>query len=109
MKNLSIDRRYKYVRDIEAKAYSQMVSYFAARYSWGQPCDPLRARDWSALAAYLATCQSKGIEAVWHDRFQFPSGNIGSPSGLVAVYHDGWELLADLGVHDAWEDQLEAA
>jgi hypothetical protein len=49
------------------------------------------------------------MDPVWHDRFVFPSGNIGSPSGLAASYHDGWELLADLGVHDAWEDQLEAA
>lgn len=109
MQKLTIDRRFAHVRKAMDKAYPQMIQYFACRYSWGQPCDPLRARDWAALAGYLATCQCKGMDPVWHDRFVFPSGNIGSPSGLAASYHDGWELLADLGVHDAWEDQLEAA
>lgn len=104
MQKLSIDRRFSHVRQAMQKATPQMISYFASRYSWGQPCDPFRARDWEALAGYLATCQVKGLEPIWHDRFQFPSGNIGSPSGLVASYHDGWELLAELGVHDAWED-----
>jgi hypothetical protein len=109
MRKLSIDRRFRFVKDTEKAAYAQMVRYFAARYSWGQPCDPLRARDWAALAGYLATCQCKGEDPIWHDRFVFPSGNIGSPSGLTASYHDGWELLSDLGVHDAFGDYQEAA
>lgn len=104
MNTLIIDRRYKYVKEVEAKAYPQMIRYFAARYSWGQPCDPLRARDWQALAGYLATCQVKGVEPIWHAPFQFPSGNRGSLSGLVSCYHDGWELLDELGVHNAFEE-----
>jgi len=101
-----IDRRYKSVRLAMDKAYPQMVSYFAARYSWGQPCDPMRAKDWAYLAGILATCQAKGEEIPWKTWIKFPSGNTGSPSGLIDCYHDGWQLLEDLGVYDPEEEWI---
>jgi len=101
-----IDRRYKNVREVMEKAYPQMTRYFAARYSWGQPCDPMRAKDWAYLAGILATCNAKGQEIPWDKWFKFPSGNTGSPSGLIDCYHDGWQLLEDLGVYDPEEEWI---
>jgi hypothetical protein len=103
MQKLTIDRRFSHVRQAMDKAYPQMIQYFACRYSWGQPCDPQRAKDWQALAGYLATCQCKGTDPAWRDRFAFPSGNEGSPSGLIDCYHDGWQLIQDLGLYDPEE------
>ena len=100
MHTVTIDRRYKFVRETMDRARPQMVQYFSARYSWGQPCDPQRAKDWATLAGYLATCQVKGMDPEWNKRFAWESGNQGSPSGMVDCYHDGWELLQDLGVYD---------
>lgn len=55
-----MDYRRSYVKHQQALGYSQMVRYFQARYSWGQPCDPRRATDWGTLCAYLRDCQVKG-------------------------------------------------
>lgn len=103
---LSIDRRYKFVRTVMEQAYPQMIRYYAARYSWGQPCDPMRAKDWAYLAGLLATSQCKGQPLAWDKPLRFPSGNQGSPSGLVDIYHDGWELLQDLGLYDPEEELI---
>jgi len=76
-----IDRRYKSVRLAMDKAYPQMVSYFAARYSWGQPCDPMRAKDW----AYLGdprNVPSKGRRDPLENLDQISVGEYWPPVGL---------------------------
>jgi len=95
-----IDRRRSFVKHQAALGRSQMVRYFQARYSWGQPCDPRRADDWGTLCAVLRTGLAKGVEVDWHERLVWPSGNAGSIAGMVGVYHDGHELLHDLGLID---------
>jgi hypothetical protein len=96
----AIDRRVKLVQEATARAYPQMLNYFQCRYSWGQPCDPKRAADWATLAGYLATCNHRAQRPGWHEVMSWPSGNTGSPAGMVEIYHDGWQLLADLGLYD---------
>lgn len=97
---MRFDKRLKAAREAYARAYPQMIQYFAARYSWGQPCDPRRAEDWATLAGYLAECQHRGLDPAWDHSFIWPSGNKGTPAGLVNIYHDGWELLTDLGLYE---------
>lgn len=96
----TLDRRRSYVKHQINLGASQMVRYFASRYSWGQPCDPRRANDWGTLCAYLRDCQVKGLAADFGRSWEWPSGNRGSISGLIGHYHDGGELLADLGLMD---------
>lgn len=93
-----IDRRRAYVKHQTRLGRSQMVRYFQARYSWGQPCDPRRAEDWGTLCAILRAGLVNGEVVDWHERLTWPSGNEGTIAGLVNVYHDGGELLADLGL-----------
>lgn len=100
MKAIKWDGRITWARSCYRKAYPQMINYFAARYSWGQGCDPRRAEDWATLAGYLAQCQYRAEEPEWDTVFKWPSGNTGTPRGLVDIYHDGWALLEDLGVHE---------
>lgn len=95
-----LDYRRSYIKQAHSAGRSQMVSYFQARYSWGQPCDPRRADDWGTLCAYLRDCQEKGLAADFSRYWEWPSGNRGSISGLIGIYHDGSELLADLGLLD---------
>lgn len=95
-----IDNRIAWVKKVQEKAFPQMTNYFISRYSWGQGCDPKRAKDWATLAGYLATCHHKAQRPGWHEVMAWPSGNTGTPAGMVEIYHDGWELLADLGVYD---------
>jgi hypothetical protein len=75
-----------------------MVRYFQCRYSWGQPCDPRRANDWGTLCAYLRDCQVKGLAADMSKAWEWPSGNKGSISGMMRIYHDSAELLEELGL-----------
>lgn len=96
----TLDRRRSYVKHQISLGAAQMVRYFSARYSWGQPCDPRRANDWGTLCAYLRDCQVKGLAADFHRKWTWPSGNVGSISGMINNYHDGWELLSDLGLTD---------
>ena len=93
-----LDFRRSYIKHQFNLGQSQMVRYFQARYSWGQPCDPRRAEDWGTLCAYLRDCQEKGLMADMSRTWIWPSGNKGSISGLVGIYHDGWELLDELGL-----------
>ena len=93
-----LDFRRSYIKHQYNLGRSQMVRYFQARYSWGQPCDPLRSTDWGTLCAYLRDCQEKGLMADMSRTWIWPSGNKGSISGLVGIYHDGWELLDELGL-----------
>ena len=93
-----LDFRRSYVKHQFNLGRSQMVSYFQARYSWGQPCDPRRAEDWGTLCAYLRDCQHKGLMADFRKVWAWPSGNKGSIAGLIDVYHDGYELLEELGL-----------
>lgn len=96
-----LDYRRSYVKHQHALGRGQMVNYFAARYSWGNPCSPERANDWGTLCAYLRDCQVKGLAADFGRSWTWPSGNVGSISGLIGIYHDGWELLQDLGLTDS--------
>lgn len=96
----AIDRRRAHVRHQITLGKSQMVRYFAARYSWGQPCDPRRAYDWGILCAYLRDCQFNGVDPDFRTPWAWPSGNRGSLGGMIDHYHDGWELLAELGLID---------
>lgn len=98
-----LDYRRSYIKRQHALGRSQMVNYFAARYSWGQPCDPRRADDWGTLCAYLRDCQVKGLACDFNRSWTWPSGNRGSIGGLIGIYHDGWELLAELGLVDETE------
>ena len=98
MEFIKIDRRFKDVVRVHEEARGQMVQYFAARYSWGQPCDPMRAKDWAMLAGYLMTCYKTGKPLELDERFIWPSGNRGTIRSLVNQYHDGAELLDDLGI-----------
>jgi hypothetical protein len=95
-----LDYRRSYVKQTHELGRAQMVRYFQARYSWGQPCDPRRANDWGTLCAYLRDCQEKGLFADFRRSWVWPSGNKGSISGMLGIYHDGYELLADLGLVD---------
>lgn len=98
-----IDRRFSDVRRVLAEGAAQMNRYFLARYSWGQGCDPMRARDWGTLCAYLMTCYKTGAPLELSRPFRWPSGNVGTVSGMVGIYHDGAELLDDLGIlPEAW-------
>lgn len=99
----SIDRRRSHIKHTIALGQSQMVRYFAARYSWGQPCSPARAYDWGVTCAYLRHCQHEGMEADYRARWVWPSGNAGSVGGMIEHYHDGWELLRDLGLTESDE------
>lgn len=99
MEKIKFDKRVKVAMEAYRRAYPQMIQYFAARYSWGQPCDPRRAHDWATLAGYLAEHQWRGQEVDWGQWYEWPSGNRGTLSGLVEVYHDGWALLEDLGLY----------
>lgn len=93
-----MDNRRAYVKRQRQEGIAQMKHYFMCRYSWGQPCDPKRAYDWGTLCAYLKDCQMKGLSADFSRQWLWPSGNRGSISGLIGVYHDGHELLADQGL-----------
>lgn len=93
-----LDYRKSYVNQTHELGRAQMVRYFAARYSWGQPCDPRRANDWGTLCAYLRDCQQKGLMADMSRTWEWPSGNKGSIVGMMGIYHDADELLADLGL-----------
>jgi hypothetical protein len=95
-----LDYRRAYVKHTHSLGYSQMVRYFAARYSWGQSCDPKRATDWGTLCAYLRDCQEKGLMADFSKSWEWPSGNKGSISGLMGIYHDSAEMLQELGLID---------
>lgn len=95
-----IDKRRSHVKHQINLGKAQMVRYFAARYSWGNPCDPNRAYDWGVLCAYLRNCQFNGVDPDYHTRWVWPSGNAVSVGGLIDNYHDGWELLAELGLID---------
>ena len=108
MEKITFDKRLKASREAYRKAYPQMIQYFAARYSWGQPCDPARAHDWATLAGYLAMIQWRGQVVPWDKQWTWPSGNHGSMAGLVGCYHDGWELLADLGLYELEDWELAA-
>lgn len=100
----ALDYRRAYIRRTVAIGETQMASYFQARYSWGQPCDPMRSTDWGTLCAYLRKCQVEGLEVDYRKVWAWPSGNKGTIGGLVDIYHDGWQLLADLGLVDNLED-----
>lgn len=93
---IKLDRRIRRAREAFEEGKRQMQMYWLARYSFGQGCDPARAEDWGTLLGYLATCLHRGEAPAWDTRFEFPSGNIGTPRSLVDVYHDGWELIADV-------------
>ena len=95
-----LDYRRTHIKHTHNLGASQMVRYFAARYSWGQPCDPKRANDWGTLCAYLRDCQHKGLAADFSQVWLWPSGNKGTISGLIGIYHDGGELLEELGLLD---------
>lgn len=99
----TIDRRRAHIKSTINLGRAQMVRYFAARYSWGQACDPRRAYDWGIACAYLRHCQYEGIDPDYRAQWIWPSGNRGSVGGLIDVYHDGWELLHDLGLTDCDE------
>lgn len=101
----TIDRRRAHIKSTINLGRAQMIRYFAARYSWGQACDPRRAYDWGIACAYLRHCQYEGIDPDYRARWIWPSGNAGSVGGLIDVYHDGWELLADLGLIDRDEEE----
>jgi hypothetical protein len=101
MEKITFDKRLRITREIYAKAYPQMIQYFAARYSWGQPCDPARANDWAMLCAHLAGCQWQGQDPAWDKQWAWPSGNHGSMAGMINCYHDGWALLEDLGLYES--------
>jgi hypothetical protein len=64
----------------------------------------MRALDWGTLCAYLRKCQVEGHEVDYRKPWVWPSGNQGSIGGLIDCYHDGWELLGDLGLVDVFED-----
>lgn len=108
MEKITFDKRIKWAKDRSIKGQVQMIGYFAARYSWGQPCDPLRAKDWGTLCGHLAALQWRGQDPDWDKVYAWPSGNRGTLSGLVNLYHDGWALLEDLGLWEpedlAWDD-----
>lgn len=95
-----LDRRRSYVKHTINLGRSQMIGYFQARYSWGQSCGPRRAYDWGVLCAYLKDCSVKGLSADFSKYWVWPSGNKGSISGLMAVYHDSSDLLSELGLLD---------
>lgn len=99
----SLDKRRAHVKNLIEAGRAQMVRYFACRYSWGQPCDPRRAYDWGVLCAYLRDCQFHGVDPDYRARWVWPSGNAGTVGGLIDNYHDGWDLLADLGLVDVEE------
>ena len=99
----TMDRRRAHIKHQINLGRAQMVRYFAARYSWGQPCDPRRAYDWGILCAYLRHCIYEGIEPDYRAQWIWPSGNRGSVAGLIDIYHDGWELLAELGLVETEE------
>lgn len=96
-----MDNRRAYVKRQRAAGIAQMKHYFMCRYSCGQQCDPKRAYDWGVLCAYLKDCQMKGLAADFRRQWLWPSGNKGSIAGLIGVYHDGHELLADQGLLDS--------
>lgn len=107
---LPVDRRFKVVKDIYAKAYAQMQQYFLCRYSFGQVCCHDRANDWAVMCQSILTQQ---IKSGWYEmdsvdmatKHLFPSGSAGTISSLVNNYHDGWQLLVDLGLHyDSYDD-----
>lgn len=97
---ISFDLRLKGMKKLHEEARKQMGMYWLARYSWGQPCDPRRAEDWAALVCYLETSRRHGfaVHELLDTPFEFPSGNTGTIRSLIDVYHDGWELLEDIGV-----------
>lgn len=105
----TIDRRRAYIRDTIEAGRVQMVNYFAARYSWGQPCDPARANDWGVMCAHLRQCLEQGKKPDYFAQWIWPSGNRGSIMRMIDVYHDGWDLLADIGAIEREEfDEVEA-
>ena len=104
MEKINYDMRFKDVRKVHDEAKRQMGAYWLSRYSWGQPCDPMRLEDWAALCANLKSKQVKGLPPSLDDRFVFPSGNSGTLASLIEHYHDGWELLEDLGLWDTWPE-----
>jgi hypothetical protein len=93
-----LDFRRSYIKHQHALGVSQMKSYFQARYSWGQPCDPRRANDWGTLCAYLRDCQVKGLAADFNRAWEWPSGNRGSIRGMMGIYHNSHELLEELNL-----------
>ena len=94
----TLDFRRAYVKRQHALGRAQIVRYFAFRYSWGQPCSEARANDWGILCAYLRDCQQKGLMADFSRQWFWPSGNKGSIAALIGIYHDGGELLEELGL-----------